>query len=243
MRTPATTALALLMLGGNAAAADLTRPQFRPVSVPSMIQNWSGFYLGLNAGGGIGQGHSELSAAGAPVATFETSLTGAVYGGQVGFNWQLGPVVLGAEADFQGSGLEGTLSTPCVPGACATYSQKVPWFGTARGRIGYAAAGWLLYATGGYAYARVETDALATAGPVSATFTLRESRQGWTAGTGIEVEFAPRWSAKLEYLYLDLGRTTWSWVFPNPLLGPPLAVNDEAHLTMSVVRGGVNWRF
>jgi 3-hydroxybutyryl-CoA dehydratase len=65
----------------------------------------------------------------------------------------------------------------------------------------------------------------------------------WTAGTGIEVEFAPRWSAKLEYLYLDLGRTTWSWVFPNPLLGPPLAVNDEAHLTMSVVRGGVNWRF
>jgi len=114
----------------------------------------------------------------------------------------------------------------------------VTWFGTARGRIGYAAAGWLLYATGGYAYARVDTDASATAGPATATFTLRETRSGWTVGTGIEVEFAPRWSAKLEYLYFDFGRDTSSWV----LTGLP-TITDDAHLTMNVIRGGVNFRF
>ena len=239
MRHLVATASTLLMLGGTAIAADLSRPVFKPVPPPAMVQNWSGFYLGVNAGGGIGHGSSDLSVAGGPaIVTIDNSLTGAIGGGQIGFNWQAGPTVFGVEADFQASGVEGTLSAPCLPGLCATYSQKATWFGTARGRIGYAAAGWLLYATGGYAYARLDTDANATAGPATATFTLRETRNGWTAGTGVEVEFAPRWSAKLEYLYLDVGRSTSSWVLPGL---PP--VSDDAHFNMNVVRGGVNYRF
>jgi len=243
MRTLATTVVTLLMIGGTAVAADLSRPVYNPAP-PPVIQTWTGFYLGLNAGGGIGTGSSDFSIAGGPVfASIDNQLTGAIGGGQAGFNWQAGAMVFGVEADFQASGLQGSLSTPCLPGLCgipltATYSQKVPWFGTARARIGYAANGWLLYATGGYAYARLETDASATAGAATATFTLRETRNGWTAGTGIEVEFAPRWSAKLEYLYFDFGRDTSSWV----LTGLP-TINDDAHLTMNVVRGGVNFRF
>jgi outer membrane immunogenic protein len=239
MRHLAATASTLLILGNSAMAADLSRPVFKPVPPPAMMQNWSGFYLGVNAGGGIGHGSSDLSVAGGPaIVTIDNSLTGAIGGGQVGFNWQAGAAVLGVEADFQASGVEGTLSAPCLPGLCATYSQKTSWFGTARGRIGYAAAGWLLYATGGYATARLDTDANATAGPATATFTLRETRNGWTVGTGVEVEFAPRWSAKLEYLYLDFGRSTSSWVLP----ALP-AVSDDARFNMNVMRGGVNYRF
>jgi outer membrane immunogenic protein len=120
----------------------------------------------------------------------------------------------------------------------ATYNQTVPWFGTVRGRLGVANAGWLVYATAGYAYARLETDAFAAAGPVSASFNHNEARNGWTAGGGIEVALAPQWSAKLEYLYLDFGRATTTWT----LAGLP-SIIDDARLTMNVVRAGVNFRF
>jgi outer membrane immunogenic protein len=240
MRTLATAALTLFAIGGTAAAADLSRPVYKPVLPPPLMQTWTGFYLGVNAGGGIGTGSSDFSIAGVPAfASVDNQLQGAIGGGQAGYNWQAGAAVLGVEADFQASGLKGSLTTPCLPGLCgATYSQKVPWFGTARARIGYAANGWLIYATGGYAYARLETDASATAFPATTTFTLRETRNGWTAGTGIEVEFAPRWSAKLEYLYFDFGHTNSSL----SLSGLP-TITDDAHLTMNVVRGGVNFRF
>jgi len=122
-----------------------------------------GFYLGLNAGGGIGNGRSDFSIAGGPAfATVNNSLPGAIGGVQAGFNWQSGMTVFGVETDFQASGLKGSLTAPCLA-LCglpltATYSQKVPWFGTVRGRLGVAASGWLIYATAGYAYARLEAD-------------------------------------------------------------------------------------
>ena len=126
----------------------------------------------------------------------------------------------------------------------ASYSQSIPWFGTARARLGYAQDSWLIYATGGYAYANLETNALATAGPLSASFSQREIRSGWTAGAGIEVGFAPNWSAKLEYLYADFGNVRTTWLAPTvPLLPPLPALNDDARLTMNVVRAGVNYRF
>lgn len=135
------------------------------------------------------------------------------------------------------------MSAPCPAGLCAlglaaTYNQKVPWFGTARGRLGVAASGWLIYATAGYAYARLETDAFASAGPVAALASFNETRNGWTAGGGIEVAIAPGWSAKVEYLYLDFGHRTNGIVFT----GLP-AISDDARLTMNVARAGVNYRF
>ena len=106
--------------------------------------------------------------------------------------------------------MKGGIATPCIGGLCAvpvtaSYNQNVPWFGTVRGRLGVAMSCWLIYATGGYAYARVETDAAGFAGPAFALFRLHETRNGWTAGSGIEVAIAPGWSTKLEYLYLDFG--------------------------------------
>jgi outer membrane immunogenic protein len=83
----------------------------------------------------------------------------------------------------------------------------------------------------------VETDALTNAGPAFAAFSLHEIRNGWTAGSGIEVAIAPGWSTKLEYLYLDFGNRS-STLTPLP---PPII--DDAHLTMNIVRAGLNYRF
>jgi outer membrane immunogenic protein len=233
---------------GVAAAADMPRAPRRPATpLPpetSVYLGWSGFYLGLNAGGGIANVESAFAVLGNPAfASVNNSLSGAIGGGQAGFNWQTGVAVLGVETDFQASGLKGGLTAPCAGGLCAlglnaTYNQKVPWFGTARGRLGVAASGWLIYATAGYAYARLETDAFASAGPVSALARFNETRNGWTAGGGIEVAIAPSWSAKLEYLYLDLGRTTIGIL----LTGLP-TITDDARFTVNVVRAGLNYRF
>jgi outer membrane immunogenic protein len=231
-----------------ARAADLPRafraPAVRLPAETSVYLGWSGFYLGLNAGGGIANIESVFGTPGNPAfASVNNSLPGGIGGGQAGFNWQTGVTVLGAEADLQASGLRGGLAAPCSAGICAlgltaTYNQKVPWFGTARGRLGVAGSGWLIYVTGGYAYARLETDAFASAGPVSALVRFNETRNGWTTGGGVEIAIAPSWSAKLEYLYLDFGHASTAIVFT----GLP-TISDNARFTMNVVRAGLNYRF
>jgi outer membrane immunogenic protein len=243
MRRIAIVTAPLLLICGTALAADFRPPPY-PAATALPLPNWNGFYIGVNAGGGIATGHSDFSVAGGAVfASVNNSLSGALGGGQIGYNWQSGSFVYGVETDFQASGLRGGISTPCAPGFCglpltASFRQEVPWFGTVRGRLGYAAAGWMIYGTGGFAYGQLDTDASATAGAVTATFSARETLTGWTAGGGIEVALAPSWSAKIEYLYLDLGDSTRTWV----LAGLP-AITDNTHLAMSVVRAGVNFRF
>ena len=178
----------------------------------------------------------------AAFATAKNDVAAGIGGGQLGYNWQAGMTVLGVETDFQASGVRGSLRAPCLPLMCgipltAAYTQRVPWFGTVRGRVGVASNAWLIYVTAGYAYAQLATDASAVAGPATATLSLRETRNGWTAGGGIEVALAAGWSAKLEYLYLDLGRTSTGLVFP----GIPV-ITDDARFTMNVVRAGLNYR-
>ena len=135
------------------------------------VYSWTGFYLGVNVGGGWSNANSEFSTAGFPsFASVDNHMAGVIAGGQVGYNWQSGAWVFGVEADFQYSGMKGGISAPCPAGlcaGCASFDQNMPWFGTARGRLGYASAGWLIYATGGYAYTRLESHASASAGGVS----------------------------------------------------------------------------
>jgi outer membrane immunogenic protein len=240
MRKTILAATTAFLIAAPASAADM-RPA--PMVAAPPLPAWTGFYIGANAGGGIGNAVSDFSVAGASFASVDNSLTGAVAGGQVGYNWQAGPMVFGLESDIQFSSAKGTLSAPCVPGLCgialtANYSQEVSWFGTVRGRIGYASAGWLLYGTAGYAYGQLVTDANASAGPATASFSAKDFVDGWTAGGGIEVLVAPRWSVKGEYLYADLGRANHSFAFT----GLP-TLTDSAHVTLNVVRAGVNFRF
>src|SRR5262249_36204785 len=160
---------------------------------PPALPAWTGFYLGVNVGGGWAKAESDFSVlGGAPFASAANSLEGAIGGGQIGYNWQTGLAVFGVEADFQASGVKGTLNAPCPAGFCAplglsaSFTRKMPWFGTVRARLGVASDAWMIYVTGGYAYARFEAEATATAPGVAASISNSDTRNGWTVGGGIE---------------------------------------------------------
>jgi opacity protein-like surface antigen len=238
MRRMVTTALSLLALEGAARAADLPpAPQLPPLEAAPV---WTGFYGGLNVGGAFGSSRNAFSIAGFGLPSFDASLVGAVGGAEAGYNWQTGPLVLGLEANFEGSGLSGGRTAPCLPLVCgafsASYTQKLTWFGTLRPRIGYALGNWLLYATGGVALGQVGADATAAVGPFIATNNRSQSRDGWTLGGGVEVGLAPGWSAKIEYLYLNLGSRTTTYL-QNPL------ISNTSRFSASVITTGVNYRF
>jgi outer membrane immunogenic protein len=115
-------------------------------------------------------------------------------GGTLGYNWQNGQVVWGLETDLDWSGVKGD-------GNCSRGSNcevKNDWLGTARVRLGLAMDRWMPYLTGGLAYGDVKAD-------VTGTHGASDTRLGWTIGGGVEYAIAPPWTAKLEYLYVDLG--------------------------------------
>ena len=208
---------------------------------------------------------------------------GVIGGGQIGYNWQREMVVVGVEADFQGSGQKGSFDALCAgapeglqDGVCTpghrgdntfdpalpvafNLAQKLDWFGTMRGRIGLAATPRvLLYGTGGLAYGHVSTSGSISATnvggfpgadggtftPVAASFASSTTKVGWTAGAGVEAAFADNWSAKLEYLYVDLGTVSGSLATPViALSGAPLVVGYRSHVTDNILRFGVNYRF
>jgi outer membrane immunogenic protein len=185
---------------------------------------------------------------------------GIIGGGQIGYNWQNGAWVFGVEADFQGSGQKdsNTFSEPftyVVPGnfvavilgtgtVAISHEEKLDWFGTVRGRIGYAVVpDVLLYATGGLAYGHVTssvTGTITTTSSVSATISEADTKTGWTVGAGIEgaIPNLRNWTWKLEYLYIDLG--TVNYAYNSPITGSVTASND---ITDNIVRAGINYRF
>ncbi len=214
---------------------------YAPPAAYRAVGNWGGFYVGGNIGVAAGRDQSTFAFGGVPFATTDTALFGAAGGGQAGFNWQSGALVLGAEGDFDWSNAKGSISAQCSGcGAVtnASLEHDVDWFGTARARIGYAADGWLLYATGGYAFGRVALKGTATGAGLSASLTSKRNAKCWTVGGGAELALGPNWSAKLEYLYVDLGTTNFTVVVP----GAP-SLTDSARVQMNVVRAGVNYRF
>ncbi|WP_431204267.1 outer membrane protein [Bradyrhizobium betae] len=147
---------------------------------------------------------------------------------------------------------------PALPVAF-NLTQKLDWFGTVRGRLGVAVTPRVLfYGTGGLAYGRVSTsgsvNAINVGGtpgadggtftPVAASFSSSTTKVGWSAGAGIEGAFADNWSARLEYLYVDLGTVSGSLTTPViALSGAPLAVGYRSHVTDNILRFGVNYRF
>jgi outer membrane immunogenic protein len=244
MRKATLAAFVILVTTGFTQAADLPRskPVYAPVS--TAFTHWTGFYIGGNVGYGWASAETDFSVGGSAFASATNNLNGVLGGAQLGYNWQIGPAVLGVEADFQFTGMKGTLQAPsCSAAVCgvatsASYSQTLPWFGTVRGRLGYARDSWLIYGTGGYAYARLETDASASAGATSVSLSREETRSGWVAGGGIELAFARNWSARMEYLYIDLGRKDATLV----IAGVP-TISEDSRITQNLVRLGVNYRF
>jgi outer membrane immunogenic protein len=133
-------------------------------------------------------------------------------------------------------------------GTLANVDQKLEWFGTFRGRLGMAVMpSVLLYATGGAAYGTLDTNvtlaSFTPAGvPISVGASNKDTRFGWTVGAGIEAMFAANWSAKIEYLHVDLGSVTTTAILSTaPGIGIGAAVNSR--VTDDIIRGGINYHF
>jgi outer membrane immunogenic protein len=223
---------AAISVVGAANAADIARPAPPPVKAPAYapppVYMWSGFYIGGNIGYGWTDGSGTVTSAGR-TGPLSGDGDGVLGGAQIGYNWQTGPYVFGVETDFQGSGGSGHFNAN-LPGNRITGTAKTPWFGTIRGRLGYAVNHWLFYVTGGAAYAENKVS-----GTSSRFGAFSGSDVGWsyTVGGGVEAFVAPQWSVKAEYLYIGTPDKVPS--FRNA----SVSGDTDTH----VVRLGVNYHF
>lgn len=198
-------------------------------------------------------------------------MNGAIAGGQAGYNWQSANWLFGLEGDLQWSGEKGSavyscvgsavvpIPGPCIPGptflpvgglagTTLTIDQKLQWFGTVRGRVGILATPKVLfYGTGGLAFGEIKTTGTMTGFsggpglPIASVGSTSTTRAGWTVGAGVEGKITQNWSAKLEYLYMDLGRFS-----SGPFTLAPaatIATNVSSRFTDHILRAGINYQF
>ena len=188
------------------------------------------FYVGGNAGWGWANTSGTFSTA-AGTGSFSGTGNAFLGGAQAGYNWQTGPFVIGAEVDFQGTAASGSVNGAAGPAITST--AKTPWFGTLRGRVGYAADRILLYATGGGVYG--DTSLSGTV-PGVGSFSNSTTFWTWTAGAGVEWAFYGCWSAKLEYLYVGSPSK-----FPAVPTVTTVALDNSSNT--NIVRAGINYHF
>jgi outer membrane immunogenic protein len=268
-------------LSTAASTADLSRPAPAPVYTKAPVVepwNWTGFYVGGNVGYGWGKSDEHISALQSSQgfsggfwsldATDSNKVNGLVGGAQAGYNWQIRNLLLGLEADIQGSGQThtSTLSAALIdPGigtgnnpVSITDTSKLDWFGTVRGRLGVLASDrWLVYATGGLAYGQVhESGNVQPANPdpidnnAPLPWNHATTKVGWTVGAGVENAISRNWSWKAEYLYMDLGNVTSNvsggvgniYADNGPLTAAAFGT-ITTKLTDNILRVGVNYRF
>jgi outer membrane immunogenic protein len=211
-------AFATLTMMGATNAADIARRQAMPMKAPAYNApyNWTGFYVGINGGGGWGR--SNFSD---PFASGSFNTSGGLVGGTAGYNWQMNQVVFGVEGDIDWSNIRG--SSVCGTAIITSCETRNDWLGTARGRLGYAFDRFMPYVTGGLAVGEIKTS-------IAGIGSANDTKAGWTAGAGLEAAIAGPWTAKIEYLYVDLGRG-------GSVLG------SDAKFNTNLVRAGLNYRF
>ena len=187
-------AVTLAAAGGQVLAADLPPAAAPPPRAPAAylppppMFSWTGIYLGINGGGSWGTATDQFNGGG-------VSPNGFLVGGTLGGNYQFGAFVIGLEGDGDWSDLDGK-NTAC--GGAFGCETRSTWLATVRGRAGWAWDRILFYGTGGAAFGNVQAGGIG--GPFDSA-----TQTGWTAGAGVEWAFLPNWTAKVEYLYVDLG--------------------------------------
>lgn len=219
-------AFAALLAAQPSNAADLARPVYHKAPayqtfVPAAF-SWQGFYVGFN--GGYGVANTTLANSTFTSETFHPN--GALVGSTFGYNFQTGGAVYGIEGDVDYSWMRAAAG----PGApCSGCEVRNHYLATVRGRLGYAMDRWLPYVTGGAAFGDIQTS---TPGGGSQS----TNKVGWTAGGGVEYALpATNWSAKLEYLYADLGTATCD--------AAHCGVSTDTTFRANVVRVGINYHY
>ena len=224
-----------LLAASSAFAADL--PLQAPLSAPlPQAVNWTSFYLGGNVGGVLAHATGTSDFTDTSFGMFPNPQTdsfakpGFLAGGQAGFNWQFSPIwVAGLEADWDWASTKYSFCRQTDPSSAVcsdtgdgfeTISSKTDWLATFRGRLGVSWENWLFYATGGAALARIRTDltlncmvngcGASSFVKLLATSTGSTTKVGWAAGLGAELMLGHNWSARAEWLHIDLGTITAS---------------------------------
>jgi outer membrane immunogenic protein len=211
--------IALAALSALAQAADLPPAPQSYYKAPAFLPpySWTGFYIGVNGGGALGRSNWDS------VGGFDT--TGGLVGGTIGYNYQYSSAVFGVEGDIDWSGLRGSTATATCPAGCTTSDS---WLSTIRGRLGYAAGRFMPYVTGGAAFGNFSAT---SPGFVGATTV----NAGWTVGAGLEFAIAGSWTAKAEYLFVDLGKFNCGLNCG--------ALTDNVSFDANILRAGINYRF
>ncbi len=259
--------LGALAIAGTAAAADLRPMPTKAPPPPPPAFSWTGFYVGVNAGWGWNDttGDTQCIAPGGVVqGTFcplfpqgNLQPSGAFGGGQIGYNLQNGQFVYGVEADIQGADISDSFSMPTlgVPQVGGTtlgagtfsQSQKLDWFGTVRGRLGWTP--WdrtLVYLTGGLIYGHESVSSLVSLTGGTTLYAASDSsvRIGGTVGGGVEYAFSPRFTGRIEGLYYDMGSETILGPGFTAGVGPTgFSQNSTFNYRGGLARGAVNYKF
>jgi outer membrane immunogenic protein len=247
-----TMALIGLLSAGVAQAADMP-VKAAPVAAPPPF-SWSGFYIGAHVGAGWGTVESSITSVEIDrvkmimdgTDTFSIPFTshtinGFLGGGQIGWNWQSGWFVFGIEGQFSGSDIDG--STPCATFVVnlARCSANVNWVATAAARFGVAIDRAMIYVKGGGAWADTEYSAAGIGG--SFTTTASDTRSGWMVGAGVEYAFAPNWSAKIEYNFMDFGSDNLAFPILDRRGNQFATVNADIDQKLHLIKFGLNYRF
>jgi outer membrane immunogenic protein len=220
-----------------ASAADLPGrmmppPMPSPIPAPYYMPffSWAGPYIGANLGYGWGKSDGRITINGIGSGPISGESNGFLGGLQAGYNAQLGSFVVGLETDFQLSMIKGDVTGS--PGtARLTGESKEPWFGTFRGRFGYASERWLMYLTGGALYGEAQRSGTVSG---NGSFDTSASYWTWTFGGGAETSVGDRWTVKLEYLYVGT---------PSDVPSPPHTSATSGDVTSHIMRTGLNYRF
>jgi opacity protein-like surface antigen len=229
---------------------------------------WRGLYVGATVGYGAGKSNTDtafsdpVSAAELFATTRSRRLDGAIGGAQAGYNWLAGVFLAGIEGDLNYSGQRAKFNAVCPgeicnpglvgvvddPSVIARFEQgqKLEWFATLRARLGVVATpDAIAYVTGGLAVGEVTTAGTVfgfdgDGNPVNTIVSSHNTKAGLAVGGGIEGRLAGNWTAKIEYLYLDLGTVT---VIPAPALNSTTAAGFNSRITDNILRVGVNYKF
>jgi outer membrane immunogenic protein len=233
-----------LLIAGAALAALIATPALAadmavkaPPAPVAPMYSWAGFYIGVEAGGGWAKSQ-QTDTFGVTSGSYNQG--GALAGGTIGFNWQMGNIVAGLEADMSWAGIDGSVNVAtCTAGGTTTCFTDMRWLNTDRARLGVLVGAqnqFLLYVTGGAAGADIRTGQVSCAAVPVGAIAVCGTKTEWAGvgGAGVEAMIAPHWSAKVEYLYTNFGTHTFYTVF--------IPVNARES-NVNIVRAGFNWHF
>ncbi len=201
-----------------------------PLSAQPAKDYWSGFYAGLNLGGIWNTTSAGIGVSNGPGGGFAGTGGGFMGGAQAGYNWLLGPVLLGGEADLQGSTLSTNLSGVVGP-SIVNAQETMPWFSTFRARVGYPLGSVMPFVTGGAVWGH---ENLSGFDGVNGSFNVSNNFWTYTFGAGMEGHLNDQWSTKLE----------WLWVgTPDTPLSTPASTSISERSIGNIVRVGLNYKF